>query len=115
MCMNGSCFTEKELTLIKKDCLNDWFEFLQNNSKDDYSLAILLSVIAIIREMEKGETPETATLKVYGILQLNDRQKQKVAENIFKYYIKGSIYQEYWEKAHNLSESKTLKLNLHYN
>ena len=95
------------LTLVKPETVEEWLQFVDDNSDDIYSLYVVKATISMMKKMKEGISFEEAEQQVYNEeLGLSGLMASATANALSRFAKQGEEYRKHWNKQYGVEDSE---------
>lgn len=93
------------LSLVKPEMVEEWLQFVDNNSNDGYSVVVVKASISMMKKMEDGVSFEEAETQVYNEeFGLSGFLSGATANALSHFSKKGNEYRVYWNRKYGVED-----------
>lgn len=104
---NKCKFMSEGLEFIHPDMVEQWLEFVNINTDNGYSAAIVEAVISMMRKLNNGISYQEAEEQIYsGELGLTGYQIGEVANIVSTFYLEGEQYRQHWNAKFDITSDE---------
>ena len=94
---NSEKYLKEGSSLVKNDKLEEWKEFVENNTKDFYSAGVVEASIKVMKALSEGKTPEQSEKEIYE-MGITGFQAGCMARIVVYFHPRGEEFKQYWNR-----------------